>query len=141
VTAGAITATGDQLDAATLYAILRLRAEVFVVEQSSPYLDPDGRDLEPETLHCWASGIVAYLRVVTEGDARRIGRVVTARSARGQGHAGTLVRLALDRFGHQPLVLDAQTRLAGWYQRFGFAPDGAEFVEDGISHVPMRRIP
>lgn len=139
MTAQVLSAAGPELDAPTLYAFLALRAEVFVVEQASPYLDPDGRDLEPATLHCWVPGPDAYLRVVDEGGARRIGRVVTARPARHRGLAGTLMRHVLERFGGQAFVLDAQTPLTGWYGAFGFVADGPEFVEDGIAHVPMRR--
>jgi ElaA protein len=136
------TAAFDELDPRTLYAILRLRAQVFVVEQRSLYLDPDGRDLEPATRHCWIpldEGIAAYLRVLVEpGGERRIGRVVTAPAARGLGYAEALVRHAIG-LAAGPVVLDAQTYLADWYARFGFEPDGPEFVEDGIPHVPMRR--
>jgi len=86
----------DELDARTLYRILRLRAEVFVVEQDCPYLDPDGRDAEPGTLHLWvdpdpgAPTVAAALRVVVEPDgSRRIGRVVTAPDHRRAGvHPG-----------------------------------------------------
>lgn len=137
------TATFDDLDARTLYAILKLRAEVFVVEQQSRYADLDGRDLDPRTLHCWipAGGeVAAYLRIVGEADGWRIGRVVTATRQRGRGHANALLRHALSLLDG-PIVLDAQTYLVGWYARLGFQPDGPEFVEDGIDHTPMRRCP
>lgn len=146
-----LTAAFGDLDAATLYRILRLRAEVFVVEQDCPYLDPDGRDDEPGTRHCWVAdgadgaGVAAYLRLLTDGVAddadRRIGRVVTAPRARGRGHAAALVAHALRLAGPRPVVLDAQSHLVDWYARHGFAVDGAEFVEDGIPHTPMRRQP
>ena len=136
------------LDAATLYRILRLRVDVFVVEQQCPYPELDGRDLEPGTRWLWAADggqVLATLRILRE-DARtaRIGRVATARSARSTGIATLLMRRALDILDSQPeggltVVLDAQSPLAGWYQRFGFELAGAEFVEDGISHLPMRR--
>ena len=119
----------DELDARTLYRILRLRAEVFVVEQDCPYLDPDGRDTEAETLHLWADPdptaptVAAALRVLAEPDgSRRIGRLVTAAGRRGQGLAG----------------IDAQARLEPWYAGRGFTRAGEEFLEDGIAHVPMR---
>ncbi len=135
------TAAFDELDARTLYMILRLRAEVFVVEQASLYLDPDGRDLDPGTRHCWvpaADGIGAYLRLTREpGGLQRIARVVTARTHRSRGYANALVRHALT-LAETPVVLDAQTHLVAWYTALGFAPDGAEFVADGIPHTPMR---
>lgn len=136
-----VTATFDDLDPSTLYGILRLRSLVFVVEQRSPYLDLDGRDLDPETRHCWiphAGEIGAYLRIVTDGgELRRIGRVVTAPAVRGRGLAARLVRHALTLIV-RPALLDAQSHLVGWYAALGFEPDGPEFLEDGIPHTPMR---
>jgi ElaA protein len=137
-----ITATFADLDARTLYRILRLRNLIFVVEQRCAYLDLDGRDLEPETRHCWIpreGEVAAYLRVVTdEGRLSRIGRVVTAPEARGQGLAARLVHHALT-FADRPVVLDAQSHLVAWYEALGFVADGPGFVEDGIPHTPMRR--
>jgi ElaA protein len=135
-------ATPDQLDPATLYSLLRLRMEVFVVEQACPYPELDGRDLDPATVHLWLEkdgAILGYLRLLTNGEVRRIGRVCTARPARGTGVAARLMRAALDEIGDARCVLDAQTHLSGFYAGFGFAVDGEEFVEDGIAHVPMRR--
>jgi ElaA protein len=136
------SATFGELDTHTLYALLRLRSEVFVVEQECAYLDPDGRDLEPGTLHVWLEDggePAAYLRVLADGDRARIGRVVVAKTARGGGHAATLMRRALELIGDRTSVLDAQSYLVDFYERFGYTPAGAEFVEDGIPHVPMIR--
>jgi ElaA protein len=134
---------GDELDARTLYGLLRLRAEVFVVEQACPYLDPDGRDLDPTTTHLWVDHDgepVACLRVVAEPDGRRrIGRVATASSRRGRGLAGVLLRRALELAGDGPIVLNAQAHLEAWYRSLGFARTGPPFDEDGIPHVPMGR--
>jgi ElaA protein len=137
------------LSAATLYEILELRARVFVVEQECAYLDVDGRDVEPDTLHLFARAdaprdashraIRAYARVLREHDgARKIGRVVAAPEARGSGVAADVMRAALAQCGDDEVVLDAQAPLAGWYGAFGFAIDGEEFLEDGIPHLPMR---
>jgi len=132
------------LDAVTAYRILQLRTNVFVVEQRCPYPELDGRDLEPDAQWLWATedgALLATLRMLREPDGTvRIGRVATAPVARSRGIAGRLMDFALQRLGnHAEVVLDAQSPLAGWYQRFGFVPCGAEFVEDGIPHVPMRR--
>ena len=131
------------LDAATLYAILALRAEVFVVEQQCVYLDPDGRDLDPSARQLWVTrdGVVAgTLRLLVEADgAIRIGRVATRRDARGAGIAAALVHRALQIAGAREVVLDAQVYLFDWYARFGFVRSGADFLDDGIPHVPMRR--
>jgi ElaA protein len=133
----------DELDAGTLYALLRLRVDVFVVEQTCPYPETDGRDTEPGTRHVWFADRgqpVGYLRILAEPDGgARIGRVCVARLARGSGLARRLMNAALDRVGDRPCVLDAQSHLAGFYAGFGFRPAGPEFVEDGIPHIPMRR--
>jgi ElaA protein len=142
------------LDAGTLYRILQLRVDVFVVEQQCPYPELDGRDLEPGARWLWATdadAVVATLRLLREDPGTvRIGRVATAPQARASGIATALMRHALNALDAQSpsaadpgagieVVLDAQSPLVGWYQRFGFKPDGPEFVEDGISHLPMRR--
>jgi ElaA protein len=130
------------LDTTTLYAILKLRADVFVVEQNCAYGDLDGRDTEPGTRHLWVSRddqIRAYLRVLDDGHVERIGRVVTAVDARGEGLAGRLVEQALTIIGNRPSVLDAQAYLVRFYAKYGFRQTGPEFVEDGIPHVPMTR--
>ena len=130
------------LDVSTLYAILKLRGDVFVVEQKCPYPDLDGRDTEPGTRHVWVERdgeIHAYLRILDDGGHRRIGRVVTAPQARGAGLAAGLITEALRIIGDHPSVLDAQAHLAGFYARFGFEPSGPEFLEDGIPHVPMAK--
>ena len=136
-------ATFADLDTATLYALLKLRVDVFVVEQECPYPELDGRDTEPGTRHVWLDEdgeVVAYLRILVDGDGvDRIGRVCTAKTARGGGRAGVLMRAALDAIGDRPCVLDAQSYLAAWYASFGFTPNGPEFIEDGIPHIPMRR--
>ena len=137
------TSSFAELDPRTLYLLLRLRVDVFVVEQDCPYQELDGRDLEVGARHVFTSddeGIpTAYLRVLEDGDTVRIGRVCTRVDARGAGLAAHLMHEALAGCAGRPVVLDAQSHLAGWYERFGFIANGAEFVEDGIAHVPMRR--
>ena len=133
------------LDPETLYRILQLRVTVFVVEQRCPYPELDGRDLEPETEWLWATEdgeLLATMRLLREPDGTvRIGRVATEQAARSRGIARRLVEFSLQRLGDSvEVVLDAQSPLEGWYQRFGFSRCGAEFVEDGIGHVPMRRV-
>ena len=136
-----LEALGGELSASALYGILRLRAEVFVVEQACVYLDPDGRDLEPSTRHLWIEDdamVVAALRVLHDADgATSIGRVVTAPSHRAQGLAAALVRTALATTPTRPVRINAQSHLARWYGGFGFEVSGDEFIEDGIPHTPM----
>lgn len=135
------------LDTATLYELLKLRVEVFVVEQACPYPELDGRDLLPETRHFWLQRphgeVISTLRLMEEhagGEkAFRIGRLCTRRTARGQGHTTRLLQAALADVGDYPCRIDAQTYLEEMYARHGFVRAGGEFVEDGIPHVPMLR--
>jgi ElaA protein len=130
-----------ELDLDTLYAILRLRAEVFVVEQNCAYLDLDGRDLEPDAIQVWIErpdGVVGALRILAESDgSRRIGRVAVAERARGERLGDDLMVEALRLAAGARVLLDAQTYLVPWYERLGFGRAGADFVEDGIPHTPM----
>jgi ElaA protein len=133
-----------ELDPYTLYALLRLRAAVFVVEQDCAYLDPDGLDTEPATRHLWlerAGEPVAYLRLLaTEPDGEcQIGRVVVAKPARGEGLAARLMEAALELVGERACRLNAQSYLVGFYRRYGFAPTRPEFLDDGVPHTPMAR--
>jgi ElaA protein len=139
-------ATTVELDAPMLYRLLRLRTDVFVVEQQCPYPELDGRDLEAATRHLWLAADavggepLSYLRLLTEPDGgARIGRVCTAASSRGQGLSGRLVAAALDVIGGRTCVLDAQSHLVPFYKQYGFTESGAEYLEDGIPHTPMIR--
>ncbi|SDQ67983.1 ElaA protein [Curtobacterium sp. UNCCL20] len=130
------------LDIVTLHEILRLRQDVFVVEQQAAYPDIDGRDLEPGTVQFWAGqgSVDATLRLLREDDGtERIGRVATAKAARGQGLAAQLMQAAIDEARSPRIAIDAQAHLEQWYARFGFARSGEDFVEDGIPHLPMAR--
>ena len=136
-------ASFPDLDTSTLYALLKLRVDVFVVEQECAYPELDGRDTEPGTRHLWLARDrtpLAYLRIVSEPDgSERIGRMAVARADRGSGHAGRLMAEALRIIGHRPAILAAQSYLVGFYASFGFLVDGDEYLDDDIPHVPMRR--
>lgn len=143
----------DDLDARTAYDVWRLRQDVFVVEQQCPYPDLDGHDLEPGTRHVTLEvdgQLAGYLRILDpstssgtgEGSGAaevRIGRVLLARAFRGRGLADRLMEAALEEVGERPSRLDAQVPLAGWYATYGYVVVGAEFLDDGIPHVPMAR--
>jgi ElaA protein len=133
------------IDAHSLYRILRLRSEVFVVEQDCAFLDLDGRDLEEGTTHLWIDGdpaeptVMACARVLAEPNGEStIGRIVTHPDHRSRGLAERLIHHALS-LSEGPFLLKAQTHLGAYYARFGFARAGPDFIEDGISHTPMRR--
>jgi ElaA protein len=138
-------ASFEQLDAATLYRLLRLRVDVFVVEQHCAYPELDGRDLEPDATHVWMTdgddaAPLGYLRILTDPDGTaRIGRVAVAATSRGSGLARDLMQAALAWVGDRPCVLDAQAHLVEFYQSLGFTVAGPAYLEDGIPHIPMRR--
>lgn len=137
------TARGDEITAAQLYPLLRLRVDVFVVEQNCPYPELDGRDLAADTVHLWwqiADEPAGYLRLLRDEDGtHRIGRVCTAESARGTGLGALLMKSAMERVGDEAAVLEAQTYAEKFYARFGFVAEGETYLEDGIEHVTMRR--
>ena len=132
-----------------LYALLALRAQVFVVEQNCPYLDVDGQDLLGATCHllAWQDDVlVAYLRLLdpaTQGGDVVIGRVVIAQQARGTGLGHELMARALlvcaERWPGMPIYLSAQAHLQNYYGRYGFAPVTEVYLEDDIPHIGMRR--
>jgi ElaA protein len=134
------------LDPALLYALLRLRVDVFVVEQRSASAELDGRDLEPSTRHYWLDGpddaqpVLGCARLLAEPDGRyRVGRMCIARSARGRGLARRLMDAVLAEVGDAECLADSQRYLVDFYARYGFVPDGAPYDWDGIEHVPLRR--
>lgn len=134
------SAPSRNLDPVTLHEILRLRQDVFVVEQECAYPDIDGRDMEPGTVQFWAGrgSVDATVRLLREPDgSERIGRVATARHARGQGLAGRLIEAAIAEARAPRILLGAQAHLEDWYARFGFVRDGEGYLEDRIPHVPM----
>lgn len=136
----------EDLDTRLLYELLRLRLDVFVVEQACPYGELDGRDLEKSTRHYWLAGdaggasVLGCLRLLQEPSGLyRIGRVCTTRSVRGRGLGRQLMQAALAEVGDDPCVLDAQAHLAGLYQAYGFVSSGPAYDWDGVTHLPMRR--
>ncbi|MFC0431139.1 GNAT family N-acetyltransferase [Kutzneria buriramensis] len=127
-----------------LYDLLRLRVDVFVVEQKAPYPELDGRDLEQATRHFWLAGddgrVLATLRLLEDKPGEfRIGRVCTAADARGNGLSGRLMDAAVAEIGSAPSVLDAQVTVKDFYARYGYVTEGEEYLEDGIPHIVMRR--
>jgi len=135
-----------------LYAVIRLREAVFVVEQNCAYLDADGRDPRAWHLLGWNQRtgaereLVAYARVFepgvryTEGS---IGRVATVREVRRTGVGRRLMAEALQRLETlapgEKIKLAAQRRLEAFYADFGFTTVSAPYEEDGIMHVDMVR--
>ena len=132
-----------ELTAAELYEILKLRVDVFVVEQACPYPELDG--LDKKALHLWLEdedGVHAYLRVMDRGAESQyvsIGRVVARERRRGLGTRILKegIRAARERLGAEAVYLEAQTYAVGLYEKQGFRPISEEFLLDGIPHVKM----
>lgn len=137
----------DALHARTLYALLQLRAEVFVVEQTCVFQDMDGADAQCfHLLGESARGLGAYARLVPPGlkyPEASIGRVVTLPAARGGGLGHALmseaVRALVSLWGVQPIRIGAQAHLQAFYGQHGFTPAGPIYIEDGIDHIEMVR--
>jgi ElaA protein len=132
-----------------LYALLKLRSDVFVVEQKCAYPDLDGQDLEGDTYHLmgWEDDqLMAYLRLLdpeSQGGDVVIGRVITAPQERGKGLGHEMMEQALKQaekhWPQVPIYLSAQAHLQGYYGRYGFVVAGEEYLEDDIPHIGMRR--
>ena len=132
-----------ELSPAELYAILRLRVSVFMLEQNCLYPDLDG--LDPQALHVWLEEdgeLAAYLRVLDRGvrtEDVMIGRVIAVK--RGCGLGARVMRegilTARERFGAGRICLEAQVYAQGFYEKLGFRRVSEPFDEDGIPHVKM----
>ena len=139
-----IVKTFGELTLEELYAILRLRNSVFVVEQNCPYQDLD--DLDQDAFHIFLrdqDGIRAYLRLLPEKGMRSeplIGRVIAADRRRGLGSRvlSLGIRTARERLNVESIRVEAQTYAVPFYERAGFVPVSDEFILDGIPHIEMR---
>ncbi len=132
-----------ELGVDTLYALLRLRSEVFVVEQDCVYQDCDNQDQDAYHILGYERGtLVAYARVFVQQDQTVIGRIVIARAYRGQGLGRALMQQVMVYLQAHPafpatLYLMAQAHLAPFYQSIGFSVDSEPYDEDGIMHCDM----
>ena len=139
--------TFESLPKNDLYALLRLRSDIFVVEQDCVYLDLDNHD--QNSYHLYAKNtegaVVAYDRILPPATAYpqvSIGRVVVEKSARGKELGIELMvraeEWAWDLFERErDVVIMAQSYLLQWYGRLGYVAQGEEFLEDGIPHRIM----
>lgn len=133
-----------------LYDLLRLRAEVFVVEQRCAYLDIDDKDRDPAAQHLLGrvedGTLVAYARLLPPGlsyPEPSFGRVVTAPAWRGRGLGDVLVAEAVRQMqclwpGHD-IQIGAQAHLVNFYGKHGFQVSSEEYLEDDIPHRHMLR--
>lgn len=139
--------TFDQLTIFELYDILRLRSEVFVVEQDCVYQDIDYKDQKAVHLFYYKNqNIVAYTRLFKPGDyfnEASIGRVVVQEDYRKDGYGHLLIKESLHRiqelFYTSNVAISAQLYLKNFYEVHGFVQQGKDYLEDGIPHIKMKR--
>jgi ElaA protein len=135
----------EQFSIDGLYALLRFRQAIFVVEQRSPYPDLDGLDQEASHLLLRIGGALAGCLRLLPPPRLRIGRVAVAADRRRQGLGRKLMEEALARcrarHPGQPILLTAQTPLVGFYERLGFSAISQPFDDFGVAHVDMRLLP
>ena len=135
--------TFQELTTEELYELLRVRSEVFVVEQNCVYQDLDGDD--QKAVHLWltkADKVVALARVCPAGTHMQeisIGRVIT--TERGKGYGKQIMLHAIDaaneHFGATIIDIEAQEYARGFYESVGFKQSSASFMLDGIPHIKM----
>lgn len=137
----------DDLRVSEIYEVLRLRSEVFVVEQQCIFQDMDGHDRQAMHLLGVRGGeLQAYARCFAPGikfDEANIGRVLIRRSQRGTGLGHVLMEQAISAisqvWGPQAIRIGAQAHLAGFYAKQGFLDVGKPYLEDGIPHLELLR--
>ena len=135
----------SELTTTELYEILRLRSEVFVVEQDCVYQDVDNKD--QKALHVIGfknNKVVAYTRIFKPGDYFKnasIGRVVVAKNERTYGYGHVIIKhsvIAIKNYFKENIIkISAQTYLKKFYESHNFKKVGEEYLEDGIPHIGM----
>ena len=128
-----------------LYSVLRLRSEVFVVEQDCVYQDIDNKDqIAIHLLGYINKELIAYSRLFNEGDYFKetsFGRAIIKKEKRGQGYGDELVKESLktikNYYGNKKVKISAQAHLKTFYSKHAFIAKGKEYLEDGIPHVSM----
>lgn len=140
--------TFSELDTLTLYSLLQLRVDVFVVEQNCAYPELDERDLAPDTRHIIlkkSDKVIAYARVLAPGvafdDFPAIGRLCVSQTARRLGLGQVLVAKSTavikELWPASDIYISAQCYLEQFYQQLGFVAAGESYLEDDIPHITM----
>ncbi|MBQ6283278.1 MAG: GNAT family N-acetyltransferase [Bacteroidales bacterium] len=133
----------SELTTDELYELLRIRSEVFVVEQNCVYQDMDGDD--QASVHLWLTDqdrVVALCRVCPAGTHMKevsIGRVITTERRKGYGKRIMLagIEAAKEHFGASTIEIEAQEYAKGFYEQVGFRQSSDPFILDGIPHIKM----
>ncbi|ASA57163.1 GNAT family N-acetyltransferase [Vibrio gazogenes] len=139
-----------ELTTTQLYQLIKLRIDVFVVEQTCPYPELDDKDHMPGVHHLLGyqdEKLVACARLMPAGisyPGSSIGRIATHTCVRGEGVGHQLLTYAIEQCVHlwpeTPIEIGAQTQLETFYRQYGFVPTSEPYLEDGISHIDMKRI-
>ena len=135
----------NELSTHELYAVLQLRAEVFVVEQDCVYQDLDNKDLDAyHMLGVLDTKIVAYTRIFKPGDyflESSIGRIVVKKEFRkfqfGYQLVVNSIQFIENNLQQNTILISAQSYLTKFYNSLGFTQVGEEYLEDGIPHIKM----
>ena len=140
----------NELSHFDLYELLKLRSQVFIVEQTCIYQDLDDKD--QYAIHLVGTdeqqNLLTYARILPPGisyDECSIGRVIVAESLRGKGEGHRLMKASMDfislTYGPTPVRISAQSHLEKFYISQGFNSTGKAYLEDGIPHVEMIYFP
>lgn len=140
--------TFNELDIYTLYSLLQLRVDVFVVEQNCPYPELDDKDVHPQTRHVFlqkGDKVIAYARVLAPDigfdSFPAIGRVCVAQTARRLGLGQVLmsenIKVVNTLWPNTDIHISAQSYLQQFYHELGFKPAGEPYLEDDIPHLKM----
>ncbi|ACS56356.1 GNAT family N-acetyltransferase [Rhizobium leguminosarum] len=137
----------DELTTRELYDLLRMRVDVFVVEQNCPYPELDGKDIDALHLRLLEGaellGAARILKPYEPQDPSKIGRVVVSPDHRGKRLGDALMSEAIAAcerlYPENPIALSAQAHLRRFYESFGFIAVSQEYLEDGIPHIDMVR--
>lgn len=138
----------NELDVHTLYGLLKIRCDVFVVEQNCPYPELDNIDTLADTQHLYAmkdNNLIAYARIIPPNVSyplhSSIGRVLVVEEHRKDKIGHELIKRAikanLEAWPDIPIKIGAQSHLEGFYQSHGFVTVSEPYMEDGIEHISM----
>lgn len=139
----------DELSTHQLFDLLKLRVDVFVVEQTCPYPELDEKDRHQETRHLMGfvdGKLIACARLLAPGvsyPSASIGRIATHSAHRNKGAGKLLVDKAINEcdvlWPDASIEIGAQEYLLAFYKSFGFVPTSVMYLEDDIPHVDMKR--
>ena len=137
----------SELSVKELYELLKLRTEIFVVEQECIYQDMDGKDNKAVHILGKEDTLVAYTRIFGPGDyydEPSIGRVVVDKKRRGEDKGKEIMNESINyiknNMQEKEIVLSAQKYLDKFYRDLGFKSEGEDYLEDGIPHQKMRLV-